>query len=53
MVYFTSDFHFGHRGIIVMQNRPFADVETMNRDMLRNYNSFIHKNDTVYILGDT
>ncbi|MCD7716992.1 MAG: metallophosphoesterase [Lachnospiraceae bacterium] len=52
MVYFTSDLHFGHSGIIAMQNRPFSDVEEMNRDLLRNCNSYVHKNDTVYILGD-
>ncbi len=52
MVYFTSDLHFGHSGIIAMQNRPFSDVEEMNRALLRNYNSYVHKNDTVYILGD-
>lgn len=52
MVYFTSDLHFGHSGIIAMQDRPFSDVEEMNRVLLRNYNSYVHKNDTVYILGD-
>ena len=27
-------------------------VEEMNRVLLQNFNSVIHKNDTVYILGD-
>ena len=31
MIYFTSDLHLGHRGIITMQERPFADVEEMNK----------------------
>lgn len=52
MIYFTSDFHFGHRGIIEMQNRPFSDVAEMNKQLLHNYNEVVHKNDTVYILGD-
>ena len=52
MVYFTADMHFGHRAIINMQNRPFESVEEMDRVMLQNFNSVVHKNDTVYILGD-
>lgn len=52
MIYFTSDLHLGHHGIITMQNRPFDSVEEMNQALVRNYNAFVHKGDTVYILGD-
>ena len=52
MIWFTSDLHLGHRGIITMQNRPFDSVEEMNRDLVRNFNAFVHKGDSVYILGD-
>ena len=52
MIYFTSDLHLGHRGIIAMRNRPFADVEEMNRTLIANFNAVVHKDDTVYILGD-
>ena len=52
MIYFTSDLHLGHRGIIEMQNRPFKNVEEMNRVIVDNYNEVVHKNDTVYFLGD-
>ena len=52
MIYFTSDLHLGHRGIITMRNRPFANVEEMNRTLITNFNAIVHKNDTVYILGD-
>ena len=52
MVYFTADMHFGHRSIITMQDRPFETVEEMDRLILQNYNALIHKDDTVYILGD-
>ena len=52
MVYFTADMHFGHRAIINMQSRPFESVEEMNRVFLQNFNSVVHKDDTVYILGD-
>lgn len=52
MICFTSDLHLGHSAIIHMKNRPFADVEEMNRKLISNYNSVVHKKDTVYILGD-
>ena len=51
-IYFTSDLHLGHKGIITMQNRPFESVEDMNRILLTNYNAVVGKDDTVYILGD-
>ncbi len=52
MVYFTADLHLGHRGIITMQERPFKDVDEMNKELVRNYNSVVSKKDTVYILCD-
>lgn len=50
--YFTSDLHLGHANIIRFQNRPFDSVEEMNDRIIQNYNSIVHKNDLVYILGD-
>ena len=52
MIYFTSDLHLGHRGIISMQERPFDTVDEMDRTLLTNYNAVVRKDDTVYILGD-
>ena len=52
MIYFTSDMHLGHEAIIHMCNRPFKNVEEMNKVLIRNFNSMVHKNDTVYLLGD-
>lgn len=50
--YFTSDLHLGHENIIRLTNRPFVCVEDMNNKLIHNYNSIVHKNDLVYILGD-
>ena len=36
MIYFTSDLHLGHRRIIRMQDRPFADLKEMNRVLIYN-----------------
>ncbi len=35
-----------------MCGRPFETVEEMNETLIRNFNSCVKKNDTVYILGD-
>ena len=52
MIYFTSDLHLGHEAVIRMQNRPFTNADEMNRVLIENYNSVVHKDDTVYLLGD-
>ncbi len=52
MIYFTSDFHFGHSNIIEYENRLFKNADVMDRDLIKEYNSIITNEDTVYILGD-
>jgi len=52
MIYFTSDHHFYHANIIRYCKRPFANVEEMNTEMLRRWNSIVQPDDTVFYLGD-
>lgn len=52
MKYYTGDLHFGHETILRFDNRPFADVDEMDRVLIENWNSRVTKNDQVYILGD-
>ncbi len=52
MVYFTSDMHFGHQNVISHTNRPYADVEAMDRALIDNWNRRVQPKDEVYILGD-
>lgn len=52
MIWFTSDFHLGHKSAIRMCDRPFETVEEMNEALIGNFNRSVKKNDTVYILGD-
>lgn len=50
--WFTADTHFGHTKIIDYCNRPFKDIETMNKVLIRNWNARIKKHDLVIHLGD-
>lgn len=52
MILFTSDLHLGHANIIRHCNRPFASVEEMDEVLIANWNRKVHRDDTVYILGD-
>ena len=48
----TSDWHLGHRNIIKYCQRPYADVDTMNQDMIARHNGLVAGSDTVWVLGD-
>lgn len=52
MIYFTSDLHLGHNNIIRHCNRPFFSVAEMDAALIDNWNHRVHRDDTVYILGD-
>jgi len=41
LIFFTSDQHFCHTKIITMRNRPFADVDEMNKALIANWNSVV------------
>ncbi len=51
-IFFTSDHHFGHKGVIKHSKRPFQSVEEMNETMIQKWNEKVRKNDLVYHLGD-
>lgn len=50
--WFTSDSHFGHANILVYCKRPYADIDSMDRDLIERWNSVVGPLDTVYHLGD-
>ena len=52
MIYFSSDFHFGHKMIIQYSERPFKNVSKMNHSLVTNWNRMVKKDDIGYILGD-
>ncbi len=51
-IFFTSDLHFGHKNVIRFDNRPFASIEEMDREIVERWNRKVAADDTVYVLGD-
>lgn len=51
-VFFTSDLHFNHKNIIKYENRPFSNVEDMNKKLIEKWNDVVSDDDEVYIIGD-
>lgn len=43
MIWFTSDFHLGHKSAIRMCDRPFETVEEMNEALIGNFNRSVKK----------
>ncbi len=52
MNWWTADPHLGHANIIKHCDRPFKDVDEMDRRLIENWNSIVSDDDTVYLLGD-
>lgn len=47
-----ADTHFNHSNIILYENRPFANKDEMNEELVRRWNETVAPDDTVYHLGD-
>ena len=44
-IYWTSDWHIGHKAVIDFSNRPFKDCDDMHRVLINNYNSTVGTHD--------
>ena len=51
-IFFTSDLHFNHDKDFIWKARGFNSVQEMNEAIIKNFNSVVAPEDTVYILGD-
>ena len=52
MIWFSSDFHFGHNKSFIYEPRGFTDVYQAANTIIDNCNNVIHQDDDFYILGD-
>lgn len=52
MNYYIADTHFRHSNVLKFDSRPFFTLEEMEKEMIKNWNNVVTKNDVVYILGD-
>lgn len=50
--FFTSDLHINHKNVITYCNRPFSDVETMNKVIVKEWNKQVKPIDEVWFMGD-
>ena len=51
-IWFTSDLHFGHDREFIWGPRGFKSVYEMNETIIKNWNSVVNPEDSVYVLGD-
>lgn len=50
--WFIADYHFNHANIIKYENRPFANVDEMEKEMIRRTNEKVRAQDRLFIVGD-
>lgn len=51
-VFVTSDTHFGQKRTLELSRRPFKSVQSMDAEMVLNWNIAVGSNDVVVHLGD-
>jgi len=52
MYYFTSDMHLGHKNILHLCNRPFANITEHDQTIIKWHNAVVSDSDEIYDLGD-
>lgn len=52
-VYFSSDWHLGHNGILTKDNRPFTTIEEHDATIIQNWNDcLVNIGNIGFLLGD-
>ena len=47
-----SDLHLADRSVLAAWNRPFRNIDEMNRHLLREWSRRVHADETIICLGD-
>lgn len=50
--FYIADWHYDHKNILHLDNRPFKDVTEMNAALIERWNNVVSNEDIVYSLGD-
>jgi calcineurin-like phosphoesterase family protein len=51
-LYFTSDWHVGHKNVLKFDQRPFKDLDEMHNILIKNFNHYVPKHGITFFLGD-
>lgn len=49
---YISDLHFGHKNVIKFDDRPFDNVDEMDKALICLWNDKVKTEDHIYIVGD-
>ena len=52
MIWFTSDWHFGHDREFIWKPRGFTSIQEHDEALIANHNMVVAPEDDVYVLGD-
>ena len=52
MIYLSSDLHFGHNKNFLYEPRGFSSIDAHDENIVKNINTIVKPDDTLYILGD-
>lgn len=52
MIYYTSDFHFGHKRILDFERNQFKDINEHDRFIMTVLENRLSSQDELYFLGD-
>ena len=51
-IFLSGDHHFGHKNILRFCDRPFPDIWTHDKELIRRWNEIIPKDSITYYVGD-